>query len=317
MKNNTVKDIKSPADFNREYLKSGNVSMCKTLETYPVSENNFCIVGTLEEIKGAQKRIQFEVARKKFFTIVLVTAGLIKEKIGFNGYEFGQNTLYFVPENQLHTIEHWSRDVKGFHCIFDVDYFLLCLKNQVKVNDFAFFQPDGNISLTLSEAEVVIFTALFRKIKYEYCSRRNKSDDLMVRLYLNIFLLEAERLHVKHSEIARSDVPRRELLVANFRKLVSKSYKEKRQVSDYAALLYVSPHYLNDTVKEFTGSAASDFIHDSLISEAKSLLVQTELSVAQVARELNYSDQSYFCRFFKSKVGISAKKYREQHSTMR
>lgn len=317
MRNNTVKDIKSPADFNKEYLKHGHISMCETLEMHRESENNFCIIGTLEQIKGAQKRIQFEAARKNFFTIVLVTGGSIKEKIGFTSYEFGPNTLYFVPENQLHTIEHWSRDVKGFHCIFDVDYFLLCLKNQVKLNDYPFFQPDGNISLKLSEAEVGIFTELFKKIKYEYCSRRNHNDDLMVRLYLNIFLLEAERLHVHHSEISRSGVPRRELLVANFQKLVSKNYKEKRQVSDYAALLYVSPHYLNDTVKEFTGSAASDFIHDNLISEAKSLLIQTELSITQVAYELNYSDQSYFCRFFKSKVGISAKKYREAHTALR
>jgi AraC family transcriptional regulator, transcriptional activator of pobA len=316
MADTTIKHINNPADFHRAYLVDQPLSLCDAGSmSKGHQQDNFCIVGTLEQLKSAQKKKSFGAARRNFYTMVLITSGTVQEKIGPHSYTFGANTLYFIPKNQLHVMEQWSRDVKGFHCIFDTEYFLLCLKHQIKLNEFPFFQHGQDVSLKLSDTEVSVFAELFKKLKFEYCARKNHNDDLLVRLYLNVFLLEASRLYHRKRNTAAAEVPRSQLLVTEYQQLVALHYKDKRLVSDYAALLYVTPHYLNDTIKAITGHSASEYIHDSLITEAKSLLIQTELTITQIATELNFSDQSYFCRFFKSKTGQAAKAFREKHNS--
>jgi len=50
-----------------------------------------------------------------------------------------------------------------------------------------------------------------------------------------------------------------------------------------------------------------------LISEAKSLLKQKELTIQQIAEMLNFSDTSSFGKFFKRNSGVSPKKFRQTH----
>jgi AraC-like DNA-binding protein len=107
-------------------------------------------------------------------------------------------------------------------------------------------------------------------------------------------------------------LPKRYQLVSKFRQLVEKNYLHKRKVSEYAELLFVTPHYLNDTVKEMTGKSASTYIQEQVLMEAKAQLIQTECTVTQIAANIKFSDQSYFCRFFRKMTGKSPEQYRHQ-----
>jgi AraC family transcriptional regulator, transcriptional activator of pobA len=303
--------LKNPTDFKQQYLSVPEHAGCE-MSTNSRTHNFFEAV-PLEKLKLLHKQRSFTTTRRNFYTLVLVTRGSIRETIGYRNYEFGANTLYFIPENQLHTIGHWSHDVRGYHCIFDADYFLLCLRNQVRLNHYPFFQPDREPFMKISETEAGSLLSLFEKMHFEYCNRKNHNDDLLVRMYLNILLIEIERLYQHKQSAEDPRVPRRQQMVTQFRKLVAQHFLQKRQVADYAALLYVTPHYLNDTVKEITGKPASEFIYEELVREAKSHLIQTENTVTQIAGELNYSDQSYFCRFFKKQTGLSPQEFRKQH----
>ncbi|QEC45046.1 helix-turn-helix domain-containing protein [Pseudobacter ginsenosidimutans] len=303
--------IRNPTDFQQQYLSVPGQSGCELSNNSRT--HNFFEAVPLEKLKMLHKDKSFTTTRRNFYTLVLVTRGSIRETIGYRNYEFGANTLYFIPENQLHTIEHWSNDVKGYHCIFDADYFLLCLRNQVKLNHYPFFQPDRDPFMKITETEVGSILSLFEKMHFEYCKKKNHNDDLLVRMYLNILLIEIERLYQHKQAAGDNNVPKRQQMVAQFRKLVAQHYLQKRQVADYAALLYVTPHYLNDTVKEITGKSASEFIYEELVREAKSHLIQTENTVTQIATELNFSDQSYFCRFFKKHTGLSPQEFRKRH----
>ena len=75
--------------------------------------------------------------------------------------------------------------------------------------------------------------------------------------------------------------------------------------------MFISPNYLNDTMREVTGQSASEVIQDRIILEAKAQLVQTELTVNQIAYQLQFHDSSYFCRFFRKHTGVSPQVFRE------
>jgi len=303
-------EISNPVEFKHHYL-TGN-DACNTGIILKETAS-FLEVTTLEALRARHKNTSFDTTKRNFYTIILITSGNVTETINDSTYTFERGTLYVIGENQWHSIHQWSHDIKGYHCIFDADYFLLCLKNQVKLNEFPFFQPDAKPFIQLSGTALPYLQQLFEKMSVEYTARKSYNDDLLVRLYLNILFIEAERIHRQQHPIAPAIVPRREKLATGFRKLVVKHYVEYKQVADYARMLYVNPHYLNDTVKELTGKPASKSIYDQLVLGAKAQLVQTDAPVSEVAATLNFTDQSYFCRFFKKHTGVTPLQFRQQH----
>lgn len=48
-----------------------------------------------------------------------------------------------------------------------------------------------------------------------------------------------------------------------------------------------------------------------VVANAKILLAQRDISIKEIAAELNFRDQLTFSRYFKSCTGMSPKEYRE------
>jgi AraC-like DNA-binding protein len=105
-------------------------------------------------------------------------------------------------------------------------------------------------------------------------------------------------------------------IVNRFKQLVRNNYKAVKQVQQYAALLNITPLYLNEVAKEITGFPASHWIRQEILLEAKRLLYHTLLDVKQIAYELGYEDHAYFSRFFKKNTGITALEFRIKNHEM-
>lgn len=84
------------------------------------------------------------------------------------------------------------------------------------------------------------------------------------------------------------------------------------EIRDLAAMLHVHPVHLSATIKEVTGQSTCDHYENRLLAISKELLLTTNMSVAQIARQLTY-DPSNFSKFFKHYTGTTPKKFRDQH----
>lgn len=84
-----------------------------------------------------------------------------------------------------------------------------------------------------------------------------------------------------------------------------------RKVSDYAGELCITPNYLNRLVRAHTRHSAMEWIEISRLKLAKSLLVQNDLPISEIAAAVGIDDQSYFTRFFKKSEGCTPSQYRE------
>ena len=81
-------------------------------------------------------------------------------------------------------------------------------------------------------------------------------------------------------------------------------------VQDYAAELGLTVRELREAVRRTTGSTPQELVLTTRLNTAKSLLVEEELSVAAVAREVGYDDPAYFTRLFTARVGVSPRAFR-------
>lgn len=124
-----------------------------------------------------------------------------------------------------------------------------------------------------------------------------------------IFLFEMGALTKKHTQIHDLNFSRKEKLAMQFSKLVQEQFRKERKLSHYAEQMHISTKYLTEVIKEITGKNASEIINDHVVMEAKFLLRRNELSIANIAETLNFSDQSFFGKFFKRNVGMSPKAF--------
>lgn len=59
------------------------------------------------------------------------------------------------------------------------------------------------------------------------------------------------------------------------------------------------------------GKSFSDYLEEYKIEEAKRLLLQTGMTVAEIATELNYTNAQNFIRFFSKSTGVTPGKFRK------
>ena len=63
--------------------------------------------------------------------------------------------------------------------------------------------------------------------------------------------------------------------------------------------------------KEYTGTNFSSYLKDLRIAEAKKLLEQTDLRIAEIGRKVGYENEKHFMKIFKNECGVSAMEYRK------
>ncbi|BAU14888.1 transcriptional regulator, AraC family [Leptolyngbya sp. NIES-3755] len=76
-------------------------------------------------------------------------------------------------------------------------------------------------------------------------------------------------------------------------------------LSELAAIAKMSPHYFSQLFKQATGVTPHQFVIRSRVERAKGLLMQREMSIAEVAKQVGFADQSHLHRHCKKLLGVT------------
>jgi len=97
-----------------------------------------------------------------------------------------------------------------------------------------------------------------------------------------------------------------------FVSLVAEHYREAHDVSFYADKLCITTRYLSQITDNVVGKSPKQIIADYLMSEAKSYLETTRLTIQEITDKLGFSSGALFCKFFKTQASISPTEYRSR-----
>lgn len=244
--------------------------------------------------------------RSKQHTLIYLTAGEATMKVGAQPVRITTGQCVVVPAGQVFSYGKYEVNT-GFLCVFDSDFLVENGGISNPLKQFEFLNVWGNPVIKADTATARYLKQTLQRVLDEYM-RNGLTRSHVIRSYFVAALFD---LHEAYRPISASNNKTAVTLTNNFRKLLHKHIRNKHLVTDYAALLHVTPNHLNKVVKETTGKPASKWIDEELITEAKVLLVQTNNSIQEVANELGFFDQSYFTRLFKKYESTTPLKYRK------
>ena len=143
-------------------------------------------------------------------------------------------------------------------------------------------------------------TKLCEMMRQEFKDQSDFNRQMLVG-FLSIFLLQIIRkLNTLTGQINYGP---RHALVHKFNVLLEQKFRTNKKVSDYAALLFVTPNYLNEIIKHATGNSAGFHIRQRVALEAVRQAKLTGASMKEVAGRLGFHDNAHFSKFFKKVAG--------------
>jgi len=291
-----------PEAFANDYLIGGQPIPAHWSPATTAS--GFAAVYRIEQVR---QFFRFPIApnRITFYDGLLLTGGTMRRQCGLYDVPLASRSLLLLAPDTINATDFISEDVTGFYFHFDREFFVTDLATPERLDTCPFFEAGNEPHLRLSDEQTTWFTALLGLA--DQSLQANSPDS--ARGLLQALIVRASQLYQRQPETAASS-PADYRLTAAFKRLVQQRYLSWHSVSQYADALAVTPNHLNRVVKRTTGQPASQHITTLLILEAKVVLKNSQLSVAEIAAQLHFDDPAYFGRFFRQQTGQTPTAYR-------
>ncbi|HSH09842.1 MAG TPA: helix-turn-helix domain-containing protein [Oceanipulchritudo sp.] len=104
-----------------------------------------------------------------------------------------------------------------------------------------------------------------------------------------------------------------DLLIEKATTYLEEHIREELTRESVAKAVGISPSHFSRLIREKKGRTFTDLLNQYRIERASKLLVRSTNTLAQIANETGFCDQSYFSKVFRRYKAMSPAKYREEH----
>ena len=139
---------------------------------------------------------------------------------------------------------------------------------------------------------------------------REQDHQMACQAYMDILVVQLMRNTSTSMTQVSGDSPTNRQC-ATIRRYIENHYKEQLTLDLLAAEANVNKYYLAHAYKQAYGISPINYMIARRIQEGKRLLVETDLSLSQIAIILGFSSASYFSQSFRKAEGISPAEYRK------
>lgn len=245
--------------------------------------------------------------RMKAQIFVLCLEGTIEASVNLARYTVKPFDFVTIIPGSILQIHRIEGDIRIYFMGFSSDF--IQQANMVKSIKDVLFAVRENPVISLQEKGVRLMEDYFALLlkTYLFCEGRLHRE-MTAHLYSGILLGLGMLYRDKVSQ--NSGLSKSEQLSKEFGQLVMQYYMKERKVSFYAKSLGITPSYLCTTIKQITGKTCVEIISEMVVMDAKAQLKSTDLSIHDIACSLNFTNMSFFGKYFKRHVGVSPQEYR-------
>lgn len=262
-------------------------------------------VDTTELLKGMMLNF-YKVSFKKYFQ------GKIKYGQGY--YDFQEGGLCFFAPGQVITAIEEHAEYEGMTLLFHPDL----IRHHTlagKIKTYGFFSYSVKETLSLAAPEKEIISKLYANIADELSLGVDHFSEDIIISQIELILNYSNRFYSRQFQTRKAVYSD---LLADLEKMLDDYFDNNEalmkgvpSVQYLSDRLNVSPRYLGDMLRQYTGQNTQQHIHHKLIEKARQLISTSSLSVAEIAYQLGFEHPQSFIRIFKNKTNLSPLEYRQ------
>lgn len=293
-----------------------NVSFEQFIEAVKADDTyqNQIVIMEIDGSKTPAHRPTDLLVRLDALSIVFVSKGEIVVTVDYLPHRITQHMMFELTHKHLLNSIHVSHDAKGYY---------ICLSKELLMEMFPVFltlpkeyllRRRFSPMVKLDPRDFAILIDILERLRNNIRRKEHAFHRGIIMNEMGNLVMEITNIGINEFGKANTDysTSHNEELAMKFMHLVVTNGNKWNEVSQYSTELCVTPVYLSRAIKAVSGKTVMEWINEARVSEAKILLRRPNISIQEIAEELNFSDQSSFGKFFKKHMGMSPMEYRRK-----
>ena len=237
----------------------------------------------------------------------LLVRGTAHATINVTEYDFKANDVLLLEPGSFLLIREFSEDALVYWIVFSSRFLEKnTVNNKMSLSALQLHSP----KISVSENHAQVLCSMYDTIVKALNATPTMLDsEKMVHIFNLLQTSYAKYAH-EQDEYLVKPMDRKTEIYQDYCRLVLQHYQEWHHVSQYAEAMRLTLPHLCSTIKSVGDRTAGDIIIEAIITDAKSQLKITNLQVKEIALNLGFDNVAFFNRFFKSRVGVTPKAYR-------
>ena len=204
-----------------------------------------------------------------------------------------------VSNTSTHKVER-SKDSDGFSILISDLYIEQLQQFDNNIDYHTFFHQSRFINLSISEFESLSFLIHELEIQQE---NRSYFFNILASFLSKLIFLSEKNIPIK-------PLDNQIKLFLNF---INQHYFKKDILNYFITLHNFNKLSFTRKIKNDTGNTALQIIQEKLHLEAKKLLFNSNLNIKEIAIQLGFEDESYFCKQFKKQEGLTPLEFKKKY----
>lgn len=281
-----------------------------------VDSQNFLQKGKLIQVRTHTRFVHFPKHRHNYVEVIYMCKGKTTHIIDGNEVVLEEGDLLFLNQNATQEILPAGRDDIAINFIIQPQFFDRAFEmigaDDNLLRDFLVGSlcEDGRRTsyLYFHVADVLPIQNLIENMIWSLLNNQlnKRSCNQLTMGLVFLHLLN----HIEKMETGgRAYRQEFEVSVLNY---VETKYKDG-SLAELAELMGYSVYWMSHEIKKRTGMTYKELVQTKRMNQAAYMLINSQVSVAEIIRMVGYDNTSYFHRKFKERYRISPKEFRMQH----
>ena len=233
--------------------------------------------------------------------------GTAHATINVTEYDFKANDVLLLEPGSFFLIREFSEDALVYWVVFASRFLEKhTVNNRMSLTSLQLHSP----KISISENHAQVLCSFYNSMIAALNATPSMLDsEKMVHIF-NLLRTSYAKYAREQDEYLVKPLDRKTEIYQEYCQLVLQHYHEWHHVSQYAEAMRLTLPHLCSTIKSVGDRTAGDIIIEAITTDAKSQLKLTNKQVKEIALSLGFDNVAFFNRYFKSRVGVTPKAYR-------
>ncbi len=244
----------------------------------------------------------------EFFILLFIEKGNGFHTIDFTDYPCSKGTLLTIRKDQIHKFFK-DNNLEGKLLIFTNEFIVNYLEKTEAQKIVLLFNELLSVpKLQLDGTDYMNFCQSIHRIENEYFTINDEYSLSIIRSELHILITQILRIKAKNKLINFDKKYLQEFSV--FQNLVEQNVNKTLRVKDFAEKMGISTKTLNTISRSVVNKSAKQFVDEICTMQIKRLLLNTKLSIKEIAYVSGFEETTNFYKYFKRQTLTTPEQFR-------